>query len=132
MAAGEGGEAAVGVGVWEARTHPVNGAVYYINRTTGESSWTKPPAQQLQPHQPQQTRQAPETQMQARQFVQQQYMLFQQQQQQQQDASGPATAPAPAVGVGDWEEAQDATTGRMYYYNRSRRQSSWIKPAALR
>jgi hypothetical protein len=28
-----------------------------------------------------------------------------------------------------WEEAQDVSTGRTYYYNRSRRQSRWVKPS---
>lgn len=46
------------------------------------------------------------------------------------DGAQTAVDPARAAGAGEdiWVEKQDKTTGKKFYYNRTRRKSAWKPP----
>lgn len=84
---------------WEQVSDPATGNPYYCNRATGESSWTIPAAAAPAP------------------FA---------------AAPAPVMAPAPVPAVTlppGWEQTNDPTSGKPYYFNRATSETRWEPPA---
>lgn len=110
---------------WVERTDPASGKVYFVNRETKETTWTRPQGAASTVTPPSLPVPAPNGGTTSSSVVSGVDAVH--------NSAEPSSAAATPVAITDlpegWLERVDRVSGKTYYFNRDTRETSWVKPS---